>query len=649
MTVYNFDFNVTKPYMSAEESFIETMIKHGLNPPSEILQDGEIHRFGDDKSKWYIFFPDTDNPGAAAGDWRWDNEKKVQWSYRTDLSDQERYDHVKRMESVKKIQEDERKKSHDKARHEVKKIWDDAREPEDHPYLEKKGVKAYNIKIYQGNLLIPMRDENGILHSIQRISKTDKYFYPGGRVKGCYHTIQGRGKYSYLCEGYATGATIHEATGATVYVAFSAGNLKTVSDVIPDKNLIIAADNDETGRKAAEATGKKYILPIGINGTDFNDLAQEKGISEVRRQLKPSGNKFQQRVLVGEDLLKAFLETLTMGWTIEKILPESSNLIVVFGAPSGGKSFAVLDMCLSITTGKDWHGYAVKQRSVLYLAAEGQTGMLKRIKAWKTHHGIDHGDFALLPMPCIIDSDAQRFDLIQLVESLPFKPKIIVLDTLARSIQGDENSTKDMGLVVAAAGELIDTTGAQVILIHHSGKDETKGARGAIALTGATDTMLKVVKSKVPKQYFLICERQKDDEPFPAMTFNMIVVDTGYKNQDGQNICSLVPELDVNIAVTETKKKKYLNSTNKMIFQTLKDVLKEKGEPMDDEILGQCSGLITPDDKMVLIEDWEKESIKKNISNGNEESAKRAFRRSVKFLQAENYVGNHYFYAWILH
>lgn len=642
---FDFDFNNVKS-IAPEESFISAMLKAGLQPPDEIIPDGQIHRFGKNGKSgdsWYVYFDDPTNPGGAAGDWHWVGEK-VNWSYRSDLSEAEKKVHIQRVEKARKETEKARKEVAEKAQKEAEEIWNKSKEPENHPYLTAKGIRPYGVKLYQGDIIVPMRDQAGTLHSIQKITpQGEKWFLPGGAVAGHFHTIEGNGKYTYLCEGFATGATIHEVTKATVYVAFSAGNLKTVAALLPDKNLIIAADNDHKtagnpGETAAKATGKKYVMPIGIQGTDFNDLVAEKGIGEAKRQLSPGGNKFQQRILMGDDLHRAFMETLSMGWTIHNILPESSMLTVVFGPPSGGKSFAVLDMCMCINTGKNWHDYPVQKKGVLYLAAEGQTGMLKRIKAWETHHKTTTEAFALLPMPCIIDHEAQRFDLLRLVESLPFKPGIIVLDTLARSMQGDENSTKDMGLVVAAAGTIIEETGAQVIIIHHTGKDETKGARGAIALTGATDTMFKVVRSKMPKQYYLICERQKDFEPFEPMTFNMTLIDTGYKNKSGDAITSLVPEIAVDVAVVETGSKKNLSPVQKKILKILVDIIKTKGKPMSEEILEQQDGLLLPEDMTVSINDWRKEAISKDISTGELKAKYQAFNRTVEQLITQNYI-----------
>ncbi len=656
-----FDFNDAKPQRSENENktppdiaFRDFISECGFNRPESIIEDGEIHRYGKNKVDWYLFHPHQSNPAGAFGCWK-STEKNYTWCYRgAEMSAREREDHEIRMAQIRRKVNEDRERAHAQAREEVAKLWAEAKDPENHPYLKKKCVGVHGIKLHKGELLIPYRDKDGLLHSVQRITAAgDKLNWPGGEVSGHYHTIEGTGK-AYLCEGYATGATIHEVTGATVYIAFSAGNLKTVSPLLPVE-VIIAADNDtETkgnpGLTAAMGTGREVIFPKGISGTDFNDLLIEKGADEVRQELTRSNNRFTQKVILGSQLHDKFLQTLQMGWTIDKIFPESSSLSVVFGAPSGGKSFTVLDMCCSIDSGKDWHGRKVKQKPVLYLAAEGQAGMLKRIEAWKRHHGKELPTFALLPMPCLVDEPTQRRELLTMIKDLPHKPGIIILDTLARSMTGDENSTADMGKVVIAAGILIEETGAQVVIIHHTGKDESRGPRGAIALTGATDSMFKVVRLKEDKKFALICERQKDDEPFAPMIFDFQVVDTGFLTVDGSPVTSLVPEFDeeatAKFGESKKEKKPKHTPTQEKAILALDITLREKGIYPPDEILTAINGGITPATKVALFDDWKKESLRIGISAGESRAQNKTFSAAKTKLEEDKTIRVLGGYVW---
>jgi putative DNA primase/helicase len=175
----------------------------------------------------------------------------------------------------------------------------------DHPYLASKGIKAHAARLHNGALVIPVCD-GGELHSLQFIAPDgNKRFLTGGRVAGCYFSIGTLEGAVALCiaEGFATGASIHEATGYPVAVAFNAGNLEPVTRALrgkyPDLPLILCADDDAASdcnpglRKAtaaARALGGLLAIPeFGANrsngATDFNDMAQQCGAEAVGRAI----------------------------------------------------------------------------------------------------------------------------------------------------------------------------------------------------------------------------------------------------------------------------------------------------------------------------------------------------------------------------
>lgn len=187
--------------------------------------------------------------------------------------------------------------------------WSTA-QPARHAYLDAKGVQDHGLRVAtrdtrarlwnakerewqdgclaarRGDLLIPMMGPDGNLWNLQRIDPTGrKRFILGGRVKGTFHRIEGEGE-AWLVEGYATGATIREATGAAVVVAFSAGNLGPVSQMLTGQLKAVAADNDPkgAGEKGARDTGLPMVMPPDV-GTDWNDQAAAHGLAVVREML----------------------------------------------------------------------------------------------------------------------------------------------------------------------------------------------------------------------------------------------------------------------------------------------------------------------------------------------------------------------------
>lgn len=211
--------------------------------------------------------------------------------------------------------ERERAQARDAAAERCRGLWDSFEPAGNHPYLEKKGVAAFGLRQDQGNLIIPLRNVDGDLRGIQAIGPDgQKSFASGMEKKGNFHLLGGDGKdlsqgEIILCEGYATGASLHMATGKPVAVAFDSGNLLSVAEALrsryPNAAMTICADNDhamkrdgkpynvglEKARATAQAVNAKVIAPTFTSDeaarglTDFNDLHQSRGLDAVKMQL----------------------------------------------------------------------------------------------------------------------------------------------------------------------------------------------------------------------------------------------------------------------------------------------------------------------------------------------------------------------------
>lgn len=169
---------------------------------------------------------------------------------------------------------------------------------------------------------------------------------------------------------------------------------------------------------------------------------------------------------------------------------------VLYGKPKTSKTFNAIDMCMCIALGKPWAGrYETNQGAAFYVALEGGTKVHARVAAAKVHHKApEHTPFYLLPATVnLVGSDGDAKEIARLANLAAARSgvplAIVVIDTVHRSMSGgDENSTTDMGAFVANIDLIREQTGAAVLAIHHTGKDETKGMRGSSALLGAIDT-----------------------------------------------------------------------------------------------------------------------------------------------------------------
>jgi hypothetical protein len=172
---------------------------------------------------------------------------------------------------------------------------------------------------------------------------------------------------------------------------------------------------------------------------------------------------------------------------------QTNSLAALYGPPGSGKSFVALDLALSVATGRRWLDQDVIDGPVLYIVAEDVPGIAQRVRAWRARHG-SLGAVAWLLEAVQILAPGTLDQLVDVAAELA--PALIVFDTLARCTVGlDENSAQDMGRLVQALDLLRERTGACILLIHHSGKDTSRGLRGSSALLGALDTTIECART----------------------------------------------------------------------------------------------------------------------------------------------------------
>lgn len=232
-------------------------------------------------------------------------------------------------------------------------------------------------------------------------------------------------------------------------------------------------------------------------------------------------------------------------WLVDGYLTEG-GLSVLWGASGAFKSFVALDLALSVAHGIDWHGREVTKAPVLYICAEGQYGFGIRAHVWRTHRAPDVPDarFHVLPVPVNFLDPGVIDRLLALAAQHAVAPGLIVVDTLARNFgPGDENSTQDMNRFITGASKLGAETRAHVMLIHHTGKDDTRGERGAYSLRGAVDTSLKLVRDGKSERIALEHWKQKDGPELETMPLRVVTVETSHP-LTGEIVNSLVPVLD---------------------------------------------------------------------------------------------------------
>ena len=541
-----------------EEQLIDAMRGAGLEPPEQIHLDGKLHRFksgtkgqgkGGDKPGWYVVYGDG-VPAGRFGCWRSGVEVTWRAEIGRKLSPAEEMANARRMAEAKAARDAEQARQYEVASSTVETIWSSAQgaSPE-HPYLQRKGIGVHGARVTgDGRLVVPLYGQDGQLSTLQYIAHDGtKLYHPGGQTGGKFWMIGTADEPGsiYIAEGFATAATIHEATHRPVVVAYSASNLVPVTGSIREmfgqsQDVVIVADNDASGvgQRYAEQASAKYgarmVMPP-IFG-DANDYAQA-GF-DLRDWLMPAPDN--DWLIHADDFSAqpAPISWLVKGWV------QDHALIMVHGPSGGGKTFVVLDWCLRMASGmSEWCGLKVKPGSVVYLAGEGHHGLRGRIAAWKSHHSAGHLSMWLSKDGCDLNKPEGYTKVAEQLRKLSDTPKLVVVDTLHRFLDGDENSPLDTKTMIDACNRIMTEFGCSVILVHHTGVSEEAQhrARGSSAWRGALDIEVSILPSKDGAPMQIIQRKSKDAEMSETVFVSLQSVQIpGWFDEDGQPVTSAV-------------------------------------------------------------------------------------------------------------
>ena len=210
-------------------------------------------------------------------------------------------------------------------------------------------------------------------------------------------------------------------------------------------------------------------------------------------------------------------------WVVHNILPET-GIAAIYGAPSSGKTFVALDLANHISLGKSaWFGHKVKTSPVVYVALEGGGSIKHRLEAWEAENSDVSNVLTVLDHVTLNNFD-HAAALAQAVSSQCEQGAVIFIDTLAQAIPGaDENSGKDMGLALEAAKHIAASVGGLVVLVHHTGKDKSKGLRGHSSVHAALDAAIVVERSAMTDLRSWKVSKMKDGEDGHAGSFELII------------------------------------------------------------------------------------------------------------------------------
>lgn len=371
----------------------------------------------------------------------------------------------------------------------------------------------------------------------------------------------------YLCEGEKDVETLR-AWGFTATT--NAGGAKYWTDTfdadLADVAVIILPDNDDTGYQRAMMRGaglirrSKSVRVLNISAhwkdapekadiTDWKDLAggtAEQFATFAKRAplWKPERPKSRYNAMEWSRLEDPGpeLDFLIDGWLTE------GERSVIGGPSRSGKSFLAIHAAMCVARGQDFFDWPVKRGGVIYQAGEGARGVRRRLKAYRKHFEVaDDEDVPFVFLGSKVDLYSRDGDTQGLIDEIKAwaltmsEPlRLVVIDTLATATAGaDENSGKDMGVVLANIARIADETGAHVMLVHHMNADGKK-LRGHTSVYANVDQVITVVMDETTKIRTATLSKQKDDEDGLTIRFALAAITVGYNARTQRDVTSCV-------------------------------------------------------------------------------------------------------------
>jgi hypothetical protein len=512
-----------------------------------------------------------------------------------------------------------------------------------HPYLVRKGVPPHMARQHSdGRLMLPILDATGEVQSVQFIADDGtKRFLPGAPTASGRAYIGINMGRTIICEGFATGASIYDVMPDQVCVAYSLNNMETLArELHAEGRSIVLASDQGTAAARMRSLGAELDVPVIYpRESDFNDDAKIHGPEIVAATFRDGLKEYaEDKALAKPSLPFVWFSdarpNLEANDFVEGMLT-SGSMSVIYGPSNCGKTFFVIDMALHVAWGQQWRGRIVDKGAVVYLSLEGAQGVQNRMNAFALHHNCGPLPFVAMPKPVnLLNDDADVQSVIDLVAYIAAKTglpvRMVIVDTLSRAMAGgNENSSEDMTALIGNCDKIRDATGAHLCIVHHSGKDEARGARGHSSLRAATDTEIEIKRDPEVTRSVVRVAKQRDLEACDPFAFTLKAVTLG-ENKRGKPVTSCVvlePDETVELSRSEA-----LSKQEQAAFDAFLELA--KSEETDPE-----TGEISVVTKPVLQGAWKAHLVtKETIKGNNEASLKSQFYRLRNSLKSKKKV-----------
>ena len=252
-------------------------------------------------------------------------------------------------------------------------------------------------------------------------------------------------------------------------------------------------------------------------------------------------------------------------WRVDGVFPLTGTAMV-FGASRVGKSFLVLDLAVSIAEGREWFGYGVKQSGVIYVAAEAPSGMRNRIEAIEAFRQRKLPPNLVIGREPIDFTDDAKVDV--LIDAIRVTAQVVIVDTFNAATPGiDENSSRDMGVVLTSMRRIVSETDCLLIFVHHCGHTSGDRARGHSSLQAATDTRILVSKKGRTSNWEVEAQREAESSLSRDFSLQPIEVSSGRS-------CVVIPGVQSVVLPMESPGSK----NQRIVFGVIKEIISDSGQ-----------------------------------------------------------------------
>jgi len=334
-----------------------------------------------------------------------------------------------------------------------------------------------------------------------------------------------------------------------------------------------------------------------------------------------------------------------------KGLLATAAMSVLYGESGCGKTYFALHIALHIAYGAPCFGLRTTRGGVIYVAAEGGRAVLNRVAAFSIHHdGMENEGrvpfAAITAQVNLLDPGADTEPLIdkigQAAREIDMPVALVVIDTLSRAMAGgEENSSEDMGLFVRNADRIRAETGAHVLIVHHSGKDQTRGARGHSLLRAATDTEIEITADESGTRRASV-KKQRDLSTEGDYAFRLVSVELGRDTDGDPVIACAVEPIDCPGPARSRKESRRLPAGATRALQLLRNLIAEHGTP------APALNHIPQHASVTTEELWRKACYAGQIAESdNPEAVRKAYGRAARALIDAGQVGKWTDYVWL--